>query len=627
MKRLLWEINRFREISGLIIEQETKCVGDCKNGKGKKTKDGVFEYEGEFKKSKYHGKGTFIQYKDGNKIYILSGEWKEGELVNGKSEYNPQDEKRKYIFEGSFYKNSPKKGKLTLTGYEPKIELKGTFTKESNKLHFISDDNKINTNKDYVDLFDYVDKNLENKVSKDNENDNKNITNDNFENEKQDCIGGDCYNGKGISEGSFGKYEGEFKDGKFEGKGELNTQIDENDFVVTNPKLTDNFHDHMFLYKGDFKDGKLNGKGKITFRDGSYYEGDFKDNKITGEGKFTFKNSSFEGLFKSKIDENGFAKYSYETVDKKITDDLLRFYKENPAQHLTYYTEELENFETSINLKIKVSDNLKTRVVSGLQKGTPINEKIGLYLKNTIFPKKSYRLELINGIGEIKNFELGNYDLILDVPKYKKFKKNIIIDKTFIDGMTIYVNKNLNEQTELNIKERIKKCEQQIGVFYNYYLGFYEEKLNLKTVTEDTLDTMKTECTNCAIMYYRKFNKDIQKKIKELTNVSPEKIKDSDKTLDDYFDINYSINENRDIYNKTNTMSISNSIRKVLKEQTQMKKDLVIEKSIIEKRFQFILKTSDKFDLTENLYKETKQLINNGYNKDIVTGIFRSHLK
>ena len=58
-----------------------------------------------------------------------------------------------------------------------------------------------------------------------------------------------------------------------------------------------------------------------------------------------------------------------------------------------------------------------------------------------------------------------------------------------------------------------------------------------------------------------------------------------------------------------------------------MKKDLVIEKSIIEKRFQFILKTSDKFDLTENLYKETKQLINNGYNKDIVSGIFRSHLK
>jgi hypothetical protein len=38
MKRLLWEINRFMEISGLIIEQETKCVGDCKNGKGIKTK-------------------------------------------------------------------------------------------------------------------------------------------------------------------------------------------------------------------------------------------------------------------------------------------------------------------------------------------------------------------------------------------------------------------------------------------------------------------------------------------------------------------------------------------------------------------------------------------------------------
>ena len=623
MKRLLWEINRFREISGLIIEQDTKCVGDCKNGKGKKTKDGVFEYDGEFKNSKYHGKGTFIQYKEGNKIYILSGEWKEGDLYNGKSEYNPQDEKRKYIFEGSFYNNSPKKGKLTLIGYERSVELNGTFTKEDGKLHFISDDKKINTNKDYVDIFDYVDKYLENKALKDNENDIK----DNFENEKQTCINGNCENGKGISVGSFGKYDGNFKEGKFEGGGELNTQISEYEFVVTNSELTDNFHDHMFIYKGSFKDGKLNGKGKITFRDGSYYEGEFKDNKIDGQGKFTFNNSSFEGILKSKINEKGFAKYSYETLDKKITDDLLKFYKENPAQHLTYNTKELENFKTTITLNVKVAEDSKTRILSGLQNGTPIKEKIDLYLKNTIFPKKSYRVDLINGIGKVENFELGNYDLILDVPKYKKLKKNILIDNSYIDGMTIYVNKTLNEQTEVNIKEEIKKCEKKINDFYNYYISFYNEKLNLKTVTEVFLYSMKTKCTDCAIRYYRKFNKDIQKKIRELTNVSPKKITDSNETLDYYFDIEYSINENRNIYNKTNTLSISNSIRKVINEQSQIKKDLVIEKNIIEKRFQFILNTSDKFDLNENLHKETKQLINKGYNKDIVKRLFRSYLK
>ena len=43
---------------------------------------------------------------------------------------------------------------------------------------------KINTNKGYVGIFDYVDKYLENKALKDNENDIK----DNFENEKQTCI-------------------------------------------------------------------------------------------------------------------------------------------------------------------------------------------------------------------------------------------------------------------------------------------------------------------------------------------------------------------------------------------------------------------------------------------------------
>ena len=39
-------------------------------------------------------------------------------------------------------------------------------------------------------------------------------------------------------------------------------------------------------YEGDYIDGKKEGKGKLTFADGSYYEGEFKQNEICGFGKY-----------------------------------------------------------------------------------------------------------------------------------------------------------------------------------------------------------------------------------------------------------------------------------------------------------------------------------------------------
>jgi len=35
------------------------------------------------------------------------------------------------------------------------------------------------------------------------------------------------------------------------------------------------------VYEGDFKEGKANGKGKMTPPDGTVYEGDFKEGKMT----------------------------------------------------------------------------------------------------------------------------------------------------------------------------------------------------------------------------------------------------------------------------------------------------------------------------------------------------------
>jgi hypothetical protein len=37
-------------------------------------------------------------------------------------------------------------------------------------------------------------------------------------------------------------------------------------------------------YEGEYIDGKKEGKGKLTFADGSFYQGEFKSNEICGLG-------------------------------------------------------------------------------------------------------------------------------------------------------------------------------------------------------------------------------------------------------------------------------------------------------------------------------------------------------
>ncbi len=99
------------------------------------------------------------------------------------------------------------------------------------------------------------------------------------------------------------KYEGEWKDGKLNGKGKY-TYPDggkyEGEF------LDDKFHGHGIYtyangrkYEGDWKDGKRDGKGTFTYPDGGKYEGEWKYGEIHGQGKYTYKNGDiYEGEFK-----------------------------------------------------------------------------------------------------------------------------------------------------------------------------------------------------------------------------------------------------------------------------------------------------------------------------------------
>lgn len=67
-------------------------------------------------------------------------------------------------------------------------------------------------------------------------------------------------------------YQGEFVDGKFEGKG-----------VYTS---------YWFRYEGDFVYGKFQGHGKLEFSEGKTFEGNFVDDCMNGEGVLCFPNGA-----------------------------------------------------------------------------------------------------------------------------------------------------------------------------------------------------------------------------------------------------------------------------------------------------------------------------------------------
>lgn len=189
--------------------------------------------------------------------------------------------------------------------------------------------------------------------------------------------------------------------------------------------------------------------------------------------------------------------------------------------------------------------------------------------------------------------------------------------------------------------ENLKHCETSIKEFYDRYQTFYnkyEKNIqpkptsidndlpdNMNDLSEEkmtSVENQKKTVNDCIETYTRKFKRNIFKKnlnkeIKELVNPAGK--------VRPFFRIDAQLAESTDIYNKTNDMSISNSIKKVLTEQVEIKKQNLMERKIINDRINFILENTNNQRL--NLINEAKKLINNGYNKTIVKEIVNQYLK
>ena len=98
-------------------------------------------------------------------------------------------------------------------------------------------------------------------------------------------------------------YLGQIKEGKFEGKGELNIEKISKyngEFKNDLPEGKGIFEDYEnnYKYDGDWSLGKKNGRGVLEFADGTKYEGDFKNDLYDGNGIIKFNNGNvYEGEF------------------------------------------------------------------------------------------------------------------------------------------------------------------------------------------------------------------------------------------------------------------------------------------------------------------------------------------
>ena len=99
-------------------------------------------------------------------------------------------------------------------------------------------------------------------------------------------------NGKGeeICEDKY-KYTGDFVNDKWEGQGQLEN------------------YETGDIYEGQFENGKINGKGIFKWKNGEIYEGDFVSGIKHGKGIHKFpEGSEYEGEYNNGIRE-GKAKY------------------------------------------------------------------------------------------------------------------------------------------------------------------------------------------------------------------------------------------------------------------------------------------------------------------------------
>jgi hypothetical protein len=166
-------------------------------------------------------------------------------------------------------------------------------------------------------------------------------------------------------------------------------------------------------------------------------------------------------------------------------------------------------------------------------------------------------------------------------------------------------------------KFSLEWCITETKKHYNDMLSVDSGKSTMESLGGgDAISKRSDDVLNCYMKYRKQYPSDMQPIINKLT---------STRTNLENFRLKWTLDQRRDIYKENRTMSLSNSIRKVVSEHIEKKQIISEEKTLIQRRYNFSLVGVNKNRrgiVETTLRKERRNLINSGYDKKIVNETF-----
>ena len=160
-------------------------------------------------------------------------------------------------------------------------------------------------------------------------------------------------------------------------------------------------------------------------------------------------------------------------------------------------------------------------------------------------------------------------------------------------------------------------CVKLTNKHYQDMLNVDSSKVTVESLGgDDVISKRSDDVLTCYMKHRKQYPSDMQTKINRLT---------STRTNLENFRLKWTLDQRRDIYKENKTMSVSNTIRKIVSEQIEKKQTILEEKKLINKRYKFSLvgiNKNRKRIVESTLREERRMLLRAGYNKTIVNETF-----
>lgn len=220
--------------------------------------------------------------------------------------------------------------------------------------------------------------------------------------------------------------------------------------------------------------------------------------------------------------------------------------------------------------------------------------------------------------------ELDEYCVIKNKEYADKLEKEKEekLEKEKEEKLKNQIQRQKNKETEKKEKQteylksekgQIEACEIRVKKYYEQYIAIVNKKIDVKTLGKSGVIIEKNKILDCYEDYSKKLSRKTKDYINQLDNVLP---------LYEFLELNLQIQENANIY------KLNDKIKNIITEQKEMKSKMLVEKELINKRFDFVVESLIERDGVGNktflleLQLEKRKLIKSGYDSLMVQDSF-----